>query len=249
MKMVFRGLGLVAAAGLAIQAGGCGKCGSETAEHAAEVTTATPAVSAITADGAAAVEPAVKPQPEGLDAEAREKILTGLLALEVSGTGRSRATRNADMVALQFDNSAANASGNIGTVEASAGFCVGCGPDTTMDADGMRARIKAELGEIHAENPSLTIELGDFELAPERSGKLVYRRSFVVKDDARASVHTFGVDYFEADRVVRLLAYPRTGFPDSAEAFDKQYSRPELEADVKRVFAAIMPVLWPQTMP
>jgi hypothetical protein len=243
---------IAAAMTVALVQQGCGKCGDTPTERQSEVATATPDTPAAAAPGAATatdVAPAARPEPEGIDAAARDRILTALLALEVPDMGRSRAQRNNDTVLLQFDRLKANDSGNIGTVEVSAGFCVGCAPDAKIDESARREQIKTELGDLHAGNPDLVIEFGEFELAPERKGQQVYRRSFVIKDEARVAVHTLGVDFFEADRVVRLLAYPRTGFPDSAEAFDKQYTRADLEADLKRVFVAIWPVLWPQTMP
>jgi hypothetical protein len=235
-----------ALAGLQLQA--CGRCGDDAAGgEAPEAAMASPV------DGAASTTPKVgEPEavPAGVpDEDGREALLKALLELEVPGMSRSRATRNGDLVTLQFDTTAANASGNYGTVEVVAGFCVGCTSNAPA-AEEVEARIaslKEELGEPHSANPDLRIELGELELAPARMGATTYRKSFIANDDTRATVHTLATEYLDANRVVRLFGYPRTGTPETLADFEAQYTRAELDADQKRVFAAVSAVLWPST--
>jgi len=228
----------------------CGKCGDKGGgeaeeEAAAEVTQASPIEGASTIVD---LKLPTEPEPGEPDADGKEEVLNALLALEIPEMSKSRASRNGDTVTLQFDHIKANDSGSIGTIEVTAGFCAGCQPtDAGVAEEDRMKRTKEELGEVHAENPDMVIEFGELELAPERMGSKVYRKSFAIKEEARAAVHTLSVEFYEANRMIRLMAYPRTGFPSDAAAFEAQYTRAELEADIKAVFAGAMPVVWPPT--
>lgn len=193
-------------------------------------------VTGVTGAADAAVDP---------EAAARAKVLAGLAALEIDGLTRGRGEAGAQVALLQFDEKAPNAKGQSGTVELSAGFCAGCAPLERATFEARRDELRKQLGDMHAKNPALVLDIADFELMPERKGVAIYTRSFVVDGEARALVHTLEVQFVDNGRVVHLTAYPRSGIPASAADLAQNYTRAELEALVRKVFGAVAKVLWP----
>ncbi len=235
--------GVWAAGGLL--GGACGKTSSTADAGAGGATLALTAgdVAAEVDDatvGDVAAEVAVDPE-----AAARAKVLAALAALELEGLARARGEVGAQVTLLQFDDKAANAKGQTGTVELSAGFCAGCAPVERASFEARRAELTRQLGDVHAKNPGLVLDIVDLELMPEKSGVAIYTRSFVVDGEARALVHTLEVQFVDNGRSVHLTAYPRSGIPATAEALAENYTRAELEALVRKVFAGVSSVLWP----
>ena len=174
------------------------------------------------------------------------RLMQRLGALEVPGMARVRSQVHNDHVTLQFETAAPNAKGNTATIEVTIGLCAGCVAPTKVEVEDRKAQSLAQLGELHAKNPGLVFELDPaLELMPQRNALATYVRSFVDDGVTRAAMHTLEVTYIGFDKSVRLLAYPRSGFPQSQAELAEAFSKEELVAAVKAVFAGAAAILWP----
>lgn len=174
-------------------------------------------------------------------AKARLELLS---QLEIAGLTRSRSQLQNETVMLQFD-SAPNAKGNVGSVELTVSACRDCAAPVLKDFEARREQIQQQLGELHAKSPGLVLEIKDFELMAQRSGVQIYSRSFIDDGTTRASVHMLEVNFVENGFAFRFHAYPRSGFPASADELAAAFTREELEALVRTTFKAASEVLWP----
>lgn len=174
------------------------------------------------------------------------KLMQRLGALEVPGMTRVRSQVQNDHVTLQFATTAPNAKGNTASIEVTIGLCAGCVPPTRAELEDRKTQGLAQLGDLHAKSPTLVFELDpELELLPQRKALATYVRSFVDDGVTRAAMHTLEVTFIGSDKSVRLLAYPRSGFPQSQAELSEAFSKDELVAATKAVFAAAAAILWP----
>lgn len=179
------------------------------------------------------------------EAAKRAEVLAALAHLEIDGVTRGRGDVGPQTAQLQFDDKAPNGKGQVGTIELAAGFCQGCVPVEKATFEARRDELKKQLGEMHAKNAELVLDIGELELMPERKAVAIYTRSFVIEGEARALVHTIEVFFVDNGRTVHMTAYPRSGIPASAKELEEGYTRAELEALARKVFQGVAKVLWP----
>jgi len=233
---------------------GLAACSSKTPTPDAAPTATATATTTTSAADAATPEPSPDALASADDAQVEEVVdertarLEALTRLDVPGFTRSRGALQRDLVTLAFDT-AANAKGNVGAIELTVAVCQPCATTTVAELEGRKDMILQQLGELHAKNPGLVFSVNELELAPERKGAATYARSYVDDGTTRASVHTLEVQFADNGYAFRFQAYPRSGFPTSAEELASAFTQDELEAAVKRVFVAASAVLWPPSRP
>jgi hypothetical protein len=186
-------------------------------------------------------------QAEEVDDEAarRQQILAQLAAAEVAGFERMRGELQGGFVTLQHTTREKNAKGSTVIIEATISFCDACKPESKADVESRKEQILAQYGELHAKNPSLSFDIAELELMPERKGVATYVKSYVAEGETRAAMHGLEVIYSDGVGVVRFFAYPQSPFPQSAEEHDAAMSRAELESAVRALFTGLWPILNP----
>lgn len=206
----------------------------------------TAADAAADAVGEAAADGAVNAADAAEDDRAAR--LERLAALEVPGLTRVRSHVQRELATVQLDTPA-NAKGNSGSVELTASICDDCTMPKLADLEARKDQLKAQLGELHAKNPSLVLDLKELELLPQRVGLETYSRSFVDDGTTRAAVHMLEVTFVDNGFTLRFQAYPRNGLPATADEQAAAFTREELEGAVKTVFKVAADVLWPPSKP
>lgn len=211
------------------------------ATRAGDDAAATPDVAS---DGAAAD---AAPSDASADGEVAEelRLMQRLGALEVPGMTKGASQVHNDYVTLQFATATPNAKGNTASIEATIGFCAGCLAATKAEIEQRKEQSLAQLGDLHAKNPSLVFTQEDLELMPQRVGLATYVRSFVDDGTTRAAMHTLEVTFIGSDKSLRFLVYPRSNFPQSQAEMVEAFSKEDMVAAVKSVFAAAAKILWP----
>jgi len=226
---------------------GCGK----SQPSLPPVTGTTAGDAGATLPDATLVSPDVSEPLDGASTDAAEvteevRLMQALGALEVPGMTRVRSQVQNDHVTLQFATATPNAKGNTATIEVTIGLCSGCVAPTKAEVAERKDQSLAQLGELHAKNPGLVFEVdAELELMPQRKAAATYVRSFVDDGVTRAAMHTLEVTFIGSDKSLRLLAYPRSGFPQTQAELAEAFTKDELVHAVKAVFAAAAAIIWP----
>jgi len=183
--------------------------------------------------------------PDAVDVAEELRLMQRLGALEVPDMTRGASQIRNDYVTLQFTTVTPNAKGNTATIEATIGVCAGCLAATKAELEQRKTQSLAQLGDLHAKNPSLVFTQEDLELMPQRVGLATYVRSFVDDGTTRAAMHTLEVTFIGSDKTLRFLVYPRSSFPQTQAEMGDAFSKDEMLTAVKAIFAAAAAIIWP----
>ncbi len=167
--------------------------------------------------------------------------LAALTTRDVPGFTRTSQRSGPGNVVTTFEAATLNAQGYRLLAHVLLEHCAFC---AKPDVAAWRANpnLQRTLPAVHLENPALVFEVDGLDLAG-RTGIAVYKESFVVTTTAsgttRAAAHGLQVWFNDGVHQVVIDVHGRgPALPDSLETLRASFSRAELEAAARAVFAA-----------